>query len=101
MKIGRDYSFLNQFMIRDLAGKSKELLAYMLYQQSRVNQINPNIFVKCFGASEFEGGFYWMNCDFGTDLIYRREDTEENNRFWKEALTNDEFNYVKSEVKNL
>ena len=42
----RTYDFMSPFMTGHIRNKSKPLMVYMLYEQSKVNPININIFVE-------------------------------------------------------
>ena len=49
----RTYDFMLPFMTGAIRNKSKPLMVYMLYKQSKVNPMDINVFVEKFGALKY------------------------------------------------
>ena len=49
----RTYDFMFPFMTGAICNESKSLIVYMLYEQSKVNPININIFIESFDGISF------------------------------------------------
>ena len=97
----RTYDFMFPFMTGAICNKSKSLIVYMLYEQSKVNPININIFRENFGAWEFQGGFDWKQTFYKYAIMEESFNKESNDKFWDSVITDEAYLKVKDYINNL
>lgn len=96
----RFYDFMSPFMTGAICNKSKPLMVYMLYEQSKVNPMDINVFVEKFGALEYQGGFNWEK-DCYSAIMEKSFNKESNDKFWDSVITDEAYLKVKDYINNL
>ena len=96
----RTYDFMLPFMTGTICNKSKPLMVYMLYEQSKVNPMNINIFIENFGALKCQGGFNWGKDCFSA-IIEDSFNKESNDKLWDSVITDEAYLKVKDYINNL
>lgn len=97
----RTYDFMSPFMTGSICNKSKSLMVYMLFEQSKVNPMNINVFIENFGALKSQRGFDWEQSYYRYAIMERSFDKESNNDFWNAIITDEAYQKVKDYINNL
>ena len=96
----RTYDFMSPFMTGAICNKSKPLMVYMLFEQSKVNPMDIDVFVGDFEALKREGGFNWGK-DCHSAIMEKSFNKESNDKFWDAIITDEAYQKVKDYINNL